>query len=58
MNRSAHFQTCAASDTNHRTIAANRMFRNLTKLGAAIREYFADFTPARAPALANYSVVR
>jgi transposase len=39
-------------------IAANRMFRNLAELDAAIREYFADFQPARALALANCSVVR
>lgn len=39
-------------------IAANRMFHNLTELDAAIREYFADFSPARALALANCSVIR
>lgn len=40
------------------TIAANRMFRNLAELDAAICEYFADFPPARALALTNGSVVR
>lgn len=40
------------------TIAANRMFRTLAELDAAIREYFADFSPARALALTNCSVVR
>lgn len=40
------------------TIAANRMFRNLAELDAAICEYFADFSPARALALTNSSVVR
>lgn len=40
------------------TLAANRMFRNLTELDAAIREYFADFSPASALALVNCSVVR
>lgn len=39
-------------------IAANRAFRNLAELDAAIRGYFADFPPARALALANCEVVR
>ena len=39
-------------------IAANRMFRNLAELDAAIHEYFADFSPARALALTNCSVAR
>ena len=40
------------------TIAANRAFRNLAELDAAIRGYFVDFSPARALALTNCSVVR
>jgi len=40
------------------TIAANRMFRTLAELDAAIAEYFADLSPARALALVNCSVVR
>ncbi len=39
-------------------IAANRAFRNLAELDAAIRGYFADFLPARALALTNCEVVR
>ena len=39
-------------------IAANRMFRNLPELDAAIREYFADFPPARVLALINCELVR
>jgi putative transposase len=39
-------------------IAANRAFRNLAELDAAIRGYFNDFPPARALALANCEVVR
>jgi transposase len=39
-------------------IAANRAFRNLAELDAAIRSYFADFAPVRALALANSEVVR
>ena len=39
-------------------VAANRAFRNLTELDAAIRGYFADFLPARALALTNCEVVR
>ena len=39
-------------------IAANRAFRNLAELDAAIRNYFADFPPARALALVNCELVR
>jgi transposase len=40
------------------TIAANRAFRTLAELDVAIRGYFAEFSPARALALVNCSVVR
>ena len=40
------------------TIAANRLFRTVAELDAAIHAYFADFSPARALALVNCSVVR
>ena len=39
-------------------IAANRAFRNLAELDAAISDYFADFPPARALALVNCELVR
>lgn len=39
-------------------IAANRAFRNLAELDAAIYEFFADFPPARALALVNCDIVR
>lgn len=39
-------------------IAANRAFRNLAELDTAIRDYFADFPPARALALVNCELVR
>jgi len=39
-------------------IAANRAFRNLTELDAAIHGYFADFPPARVLALINCELVR
>ncbi|MEP7359335.1 MAG: IS630 family transposase, partial [Anaerolineales bacterium] len=39
-------------------IAANRAFRNLAELDAAIRDYFADFPPVRALALVNCELVR
>jgi putative transposase len=39
-------------------IAANRAFRNLAELDAAIHDYFADFPPARALALVNCELVR
>lgn len=39
-------------------IAANRAFRNLAELDAAIHQYFADFPPARALALVNCDIVR
>ncbi len=39
-------------------IAANRAFRNLAELDAAIHGYFADFPPARVLALINCELVR
>jgi transposase len=39
-------------------IAANRAFRNLAQLDAAIRGYFADFPPARVLVLINCELVR
>lgn len=39
-------------------IAANRAFGNLAELDTAIRDYFADFPPARALALVNCELVR
>jgi transposase len=39
-------------------IAANRAFRTLAELDAAIRAYFADFSPARALALVNCELGR
>ena len=39
-------------------IAANRAFRNLAELDAAIHGYFADFPPARVLALINCALVR
>ena len=39
-------------------IAANRAFRNLAELDAAIHGYFADFPPARVLALINCKLVR
>jgi len=40
------------------SVAANRAFRHLAELDAAIHRYFADFPPARALALANCELVR